>query len=267
MMSEPTGDHRTFSGRRKVRLGDVTATGRLRLDALTRYTQDVSDDDTSSAGLDVEPGWVVRRTTVTQRQPAVLAETIDVTTYCSGLGRRWAERRLDIVGDHGARYEVTTLWICVDPATGRPVALSEQFLAIYGPSAGGRSVTARLVNPKLPAPDADSDADADSGAGADSGGKTGIRPDRWPWPLRVADFDTLGHVNNAAYWAVVEEALATRWTGVGPSFVATMEYSAGLVPTDRVTIASATIGGCPRGWWVVEDGTVAASVSIEATPP
>ena len=29
-----------------------------------------------------------------------------------------------------------------------------------------------------------------------------------PWPLRFTDFDVLGHMNNAAYWAAVEEELA-----------------------------------------------------------
>jgi len=247
-VSEPSGEGRTFSGQRKVRLGDVTTAGRLRLDALTRYTQDVSDDDTSDAGLETEPGWVVRRTMVTQQQPAVFGETIDVTTFCSGLGRRWAERRLRIIGDLGARYDVATLWICVDSATGRPVALTEQFLDIYGASAGGRSVSARLVNPKLPGDDA--------------------ALDRWEWPLRVADFDTLGHVNNAAYWAVVEEALATRWELVGSALTATMEYSAGLGSTDDVTIVStapapATAGGCVQAWWLTGAGAAAASVVVE----
>ena len=31
-----------------------------------------------------------------------------------------------------------------------------------------------------------------------------------PWPLRFTDFDVLGHVNNAACWQIVEEALAAR---------------------------------------------------------
>ena len=43
---------RRFTGERKVRLGDVGRSGRLRLDALTRYTQDVSDDDTTSVRAD-----------------------------------------------------------------------------------------------------------------------------------------------------------------------------------------------------------------------
>ncbi len=242
IVSDDSARPRTFSGQRKVRLGDVTPTGRLRLDALTRYTQDVSDDDTTDAGLDPVPGWVVRRTTVAQERPAVLGETIELTTHCSGLGRRWAERRLQIVGDRGARYDVATLWICVDPVTGRPVALTEQFLRIYGPSAGERRVTARQVNPKPPA--------------------GGERLARWPWPLRTVDFDTLGHVNNAAYWAVAEEALAAGWAAVGERFEATVEYSAGLEPTDQVTIASHVDGEHHRAWWLTADATVAASLTL-----
>ena len=60
-----------------MRLGDVDPDGRLRLDALTRYTQDVSDDDTTDAGLDVEPGWVVRSTVVDE-----------LVTRCASCHRR-----------------------------------------------------------------------------------------------------------------------------------------------------------------------------------
>jgi acyl-ACP thioesterase len=31
-----------------------------------------------------------------------------------------------------------------------------------------------------------------------------------PWPLRFADFDAVGHMNNAAYWVIVEEFLAAN---------------------------------------------------------
>ena len=32
--------------------------------------------------------------------------------------------------------------------------------------------------------------------------------DGFAWPLRFSDFDVLGHVNNAACWQIVEEALS-----------------------------------------------------------
>ena len=41
---------RTFTGERIVRLGDVSPAGRLRLDAVARYLQDIATDDAVDAG-------------------------------------------------------------------------------------------------------------------------------------------------------------------------------------------------------------------------
>ena len=252
--AEPLSEGRQFTGKRKVRLGDVTPSGRLRFDALTRYTQDVSDDDTTAAGLAADPAWVVRRTTVDVVRPAHLAETVSFSTFCSALGRRWAERRLRIVGDVDAHYEVSTLWICVDVHTGRPRELTEQFHALYGSAAGGRTVTARLSNPK---PEPDSSLVS--------------------WPLRAVDFDTLGHVNNAAYWALIEEALAPQPIAgnadfgspavTGPVRV-NLEYSAGLSPTEQVAVASEAHEDSGRCWWWLagEDRELAASALLMPLP-
>ncbi|MCP4223197.1 MAG: hypothetical protein GY773_07650 [Actinomycetia bacterium] len=219
----------------------MTSSGRLRLDALTRYTQDVSDDDTNDAGLGPEPSWVVRRTVVDVLAPAVLAETITITTHCSGLGRRWAERHLSVVGDAGAAYEASTLWICIDIEAGRPTMLTDEFLSIYGSSTRGRTVTARLTHPK-PVPDAN----------------------HWSWPLRTVDFDIYNHVNNAAYWAVVEESLAVQVPTV--PFRTSLEYRDGVVVDDEVTIASAEVDGARHLWWLTGEATVAASALIESLP-
>lgn len=240
---------RRFTGCRKVRLGDVDPDGRLRLDALTRYTQDVSDDDTVDAGLGDDPGWVVRRTEVAVASPARLAETITITTYCSGLGRRWAERRLEVRGSAGGHYDVTTLWICVDRETGRPQRLTDRFVAIYGPAADGRTVSARLQNPKAPPP----------GAG------------HTPWPLRLVDFDTLGHVNNAAYWAVVEQELADR--PIEGPFQVLLEYQEGIDAGDEVVVAAdaaaddeALAPGTRGLWWLVGDSVAASAVLTPDDP-
>ena len=205
---------RVFAERRKVRLGDVDRSGRLRFDALTRYTQDVSDDDTVDAGLDEQPAWVVRSTVVDELVPAQLGEWLTFETFCSGLGSRWAERRLAVVGEHGAHYEVATIWVCVDAESGRPHRLTEQFRNLFGEAAAGREVSARLVNPK-PSP---------------SVRETGRQDGRWQ--LRVVDFDVYGHVNNAAYWTAVEQWLPPR---TGPRRVR-LEYGRGLADIDEVDI-------------------------------
>jgi acyl-ACP thioesterase len=85
----------------------------------------------------------------------------------------------------GALIQSTAIWVAVSAQDGRPVPLDEPFQRVYGPSAGGRQVSARLTHPGLP----------------------GSAEGR-PWPLRAADFDTAGHVNNAVHWAAVEDELA-----------------------------------------------------------
>lgn len=226
---------------RKVRLGDVTPEAVLRLDALARYAQDVSDDDTTDAGLDDYPSWVVRRTTIDAISPAGLAEGLDFTTFCSGLGRRWAERRLKVVGQHGAHYEIASLWICIDHLSGRPVPLTDQFLCLFGDAAGERKVNARLVHPRPPA-----------------------EAKVLPWPLRAVDFDVLGHVNNAAYWVVVEELLAAE--PISAPYRATIEYAAGISPFDQIELSYQTSNGELGLWWYRNDGVLAASASVRPLP-
>ncbi|MDH3296192.1 MAG: thioesterase, partial [Acidimicrobiia bacterium] len=168
-------------------------------------------------------------------------------TFCSSLGKTWAERRLTVSGDKGAHYEVATLWVCVDLVAGQPTMLTDEFLAIYGPAAGGRKASARLRNPKP----------------ADLGEWT-AKLKTESWQLRRADYDTLGHVNNAAYWAAVEQWLPPF---SGPRR-ARIEYGTGLSPTPQVDIAR--VDGDDDVlllWWLQgENGPPAASASIVPLP-
>lgn len=236
---------RVFTGERRVRLGDVDPSGRLRFDALTRYTQDVSNDDTTDVELTDDLAFVVRRTTVDTHQPGTFGEDLTIATFCGRLGKRWAERRLVVTGSAGARYDVATLWVHIDVDSGRPRALTEEFLRHYSEAAQGRTVTARH---SLRSPD-----------------QIGADVSRTAWPLRSVDFDTFGHMNNAAYWAVIEEHLS-QLPSIGPTRTM-IEYGAGIAPGDVVTIA-ASRRPLPDGttedllWWEV-DGQPAASAAIE----
>lgn len=237
----PPPSGRRFVGHRKVRLGDVTVDGRLRLDALTRLTQDVSNDDTTDAGLVDDLAWVVRRTVVDTSVPATFDERLELVTFCGGLGRRWAERRVRVTGDRGAAIDVATLWVHVDQATGRPKELPAQFLELYGEAAQGRTVGARHGNPRPP-------ADAH----------------RRPWPVRVADLDLFGHVNNAAYWAAVEELVADE--GLDPPVRAVAEYGGGIRRDAPVELVWARDGEV-LGAWLVEGAVVHASFALAPLGP
>lgn len=181
---------RVFRCTRQVRWGDIDSGGRLRLDAIARLLQDVATDDTAELAL-VEPeAWVVRRTLIEQTKPAEQGETLELATFCSGLGSRWAERRISITGDGGASIEAAALWVHLDPISGRPKLLPARFGTEFAAAAAGREVTARQTIEAV---------------AVDAPGSTGR-----PWYPRSTDIDILDHVNNAIGWSVVEQVLADQ---------------------------------------------------------
>jgi len=224
---------RRFSATRPVRLSDVSPKGRLRLDAVARHLQDIAADDGHEAlGAEADP-WVVRRTTISVERFPILREVLELTTWASGAGGRWAERRTSIVGDRGGRIEATALWVYVDLDSGRPKKLTDAFWAHYGESVGERRIHARLTHHDPPA-DADTEA----------------------WTPRFTDFDVLGHVNNAVYWAIVEEFFDLS----APTAVE-VEYRGGIDRGQTVEVVVA-----PDALWMTADGAVAATALQKADP-
>jgi acyl-ACP thioesterase len=191
-------DGRVYAARRMVRSTDVAPSGRLRLDALARYLQLAAEDDLADSGLVGAAVWLVRRCAITVARMPVMGERVTLRTFCSAIGPRWAERTTTLAGPDGDLLQASAVWAAVSRQTGRPVPPGESFLRVYGPAAEGRTVSVRLSHPRP--------------AGSPAGR---------PWQLRVADFDTAGHVNNAVTWAAVEDVLA------GPEFLAGPEQSAG----------------------------------------
>ncbi len=162
----------------------------MRLDALACWLQDVAYADVEDAGLAQAAVWVVRRTRMRVVRFPRFGERFALTTFCSGLGRMWAERRTDVVADGEVQpcVEAVSLWVHLDVTSWRPVPLTEAEIATYGPAAVDRRVSARL---RHPAPSAPADGE---GSGSQ-------------WHFRRTECDIAGHVNNAAYWQPLEEEL------------------------------------------------------------
>ena len=114
---------RRFVAERRVRLGDVTASGRLRLDALARYLQDVAGDDVRDAGIHAP--WVMRRLALELGQLPRFNDDVELITFCSGTGSRWAERRTILTVDGRVAADAVAIWVYVNPATGAPAPLEE----------------------------------------------------------------------------------------------------------------------------------------------
>lgn len=235
---------RVYRSQRKIRLADVGVDGRLRLDAMARYMQDVATDDVADADADDETlTWVVRRTVIEVASPFGADRAASLSTWASGSGSHWAARRTSIAGDGGGRAEAESLWVLIDRKSSRLARLPAAFADLYGPSTRGRRVSAKLELAPEPA------------------GNAG----RLAWPLRAADIDTLGHANNAVYWAAIETVLAMAPNGTGAPPVERMrgvlEYRR---PVDLASELVLAISADPpeMNVWFVDGGETAAVAAV-----
>jgi acyl-ACP thioesterase len=228
------GQGRRYEHRTRVGLADAAPSGRARFDAIARWLQDAAWEDVTDAGLAETGAWVVRRTRVEVSRFPVFGERLTARTFCGGLGRMWAERRTSIVGEEGGAIETAGLWVYLDPATGRPRPIDDVQIAAWEPSSAGRRIKARLRHGEPP----------DGIAG------------RRPWAFAAADLDVAGHVNNAAYWRVLEELVPEPPARVA----AEMEYRA---PADA---GPAEVIGDGGAWWIAGPAGIHASLRIEAGP-
>jgi acyl-ACP thioesterase len=214
---------RVFSGSRVIAGTDVTPGGRLRLDALVRFLQQIAEEDVLSAGLALPYDWLVRKYTIVIGGCPARGERVEFRTFCSGTGPRWAERATTLTSTDGDDLiQARGVWVAVTQPEGRACAPGEEFHRVYGEAAQGRRVSARLAHPAPP-------------------GKAAARE----WPLRASDFDIAGHVNNAVHWAAVEDVLTgVDWLPVH----AEMEYRSPILPGQPVRVAVSEEPGQLRVW-------------------
>jgi acyl-ACP thioesterase len=227
------GVGRRFEQSLAVGLADAAPSGRVRLDALARWLQDVALADVVDAGLGEAALWVVRRTRLAVTRFPRFGETATVATFCSATGRMWAQRRTSVVTSGGGLVEAVALWVHLDPASLRPIPFAPQELEIYGASAAGREVKARLRHPGPP-------EEAASRS----------------WRFRSTELDVADHINNAAYWAVLEDELLA---GPEPSAIdVELEFRTPAQPGEHAVRSA----GAQR-WVVAADGEVHASFLLD----
>ena len=203
---------RVFTTARAVRSTDVTPAGRLRFDALARYLQEAAEDDLAGAGWDEPYSWLLRRCAVAVRGYPVRTEQVELRTFCSAPGPRGADRTTTLSGPAGDLIEARAVGVAIPRTDGAPSPVGADFHRLYGPSTGGRRVSARLSHPGPP--------QAQEGQ---------------PWPLRATDFDPAGHVNNTIHWAAAEDVLAAA--GRLPAS-AELEYHHPLLPGHQPRLAT-----------------------------
>jgi acyl-ACP thioesterase len=231
----PTRGGRIFSREVDPGFSDSAPSGRVRLDAIARWLQDVAYADVADAGLAQAAVWVVRRSRICVRRFPRFAQRFEVATFCSGFGRMWAERRTTVtrLGEPEPCVEAVSLWVHLDPERWRPTPLSEQEIAMYGRAASGRRVTARLRHPPPP----------------------GVNGDGFDWSFRATDCDIAAHVNNASYWQPLEEELLE---GPDPERIdAEIEYRTPAQPGEVRIVRNGS-----RRWIIAGDGETLASILV-----
>ncbi len=213
---------RLFSEDFRVRLADTYADGTLRLDAAARFLQDVATDDWDDTGIGDEDTWVVRRTAMRVVAGGAwprFKDRITLETWCGGFGAAWAERRTNFYFEGRLQIEASSLWVPIDER-GVPGRLRESFFDVFGEALNGRKISG-----KIPVLELDSLAQRQS------------------WPLRHADLDIVGHVNNAAIWQAITEVIDE-----GVTEVAVMHH--GPVEAGHVV----ELAHAPGHVWLVVDG-------------
>jgi acyl-ACP thioesterase len=234
----PPARGRVFEGGALPGLADCAPSGRIRLDALARWLQDVAYADVEDAGVADAAVWVVRRNRIRVERFPRFGEHHRLRTFCSGFGRAWAERRTTIAleGSEQPVVETVALWVHLDPDSRRPGPITPHELEVYGEAAGDRRVTARL---RHPAP----------------GGPDHARR----WAFRATERDLAEHINNAAYWQPLEEELLE---GADPERLdAEMEFRTPAQPGEKLVLREGALR-----WIVSADGENHASVLL-AVPP
>jgi acyl-ACP thioesterase len=208
---------RTFRGTRRVRLSDRDVQGRLRLDAVARYLQDLAGDDVDETGWGAPDHlWVLRRVRIDVVAPLIGDREVELVTWCSGTAAIAAGRRMSLTGDRSGRIEVDSVWIHLGPDA-KPARI--EGFDVYAQAAGSRVVSTRLELPEPPS-----------------------NRERIQWPLRMSDIDLLGHVNNAAYWKAVEQCLLQADLDLRRPARALLDYRHAIDLDDHVELVTFSDG-------------------------
>jgi acyl-CoA thioester hydrolase len=173
---------------------EVDFLGEQKLSALLAVFERAAVEASARAGYSAreysEAGkmWIIRRTSVCRFLPIGGTDRLRVRTRVGDFRRARSLREYQVLTGQRLVAEAATDWVYCDIASGRPSRIPPELAAAL--SGGSMLPSAERAPSPLPA-----------GAG---------EPVRWQEVVRPSHLDHLGHVNNAAYADLLEDA-AFAW--------------------------------------------------------
>ncbi len=227
----------------RPRFDECGPDGRVRTSALLRYVQDVAWIHSERLGFDRawyaarDLAWVVRAMELAVLSPIELGTVVQLSTSVTGARRVWARRRSEgRTADGSLVAWGHTDWVMTDLRRGMPARVPAEFPAAFDIPPGGFE-PGRVEVPEPP--------------------ETAVRH---VTPVRPQDLDPMGHVNNAAYVDLLEEAMAAAGPDEAAAIAALprrirLEYVSAAMPGARLTgVAWAPAGDGPGWAWRLADG-------------
>jgi acyl-CoA thioesterase FadM len=179
---------RRFEAEYRVRFDEADAGGRLRSSGFLRFAQDIAWQHSEAAGFGRDwyaeraMHWLVRDVDLQILAPVSYGDRLAVRTEVVGWRHVWARRRALVLRGDAIVAVVETDWVLLR-TDGRPARLPIEMTALL---ASGQTFTRRRLEL----------------------GRTPANPMRAAVTVRASDVDPMGHLNNAAYVDLVDEAAA-----------------------------------------------------------
>ena len=218
-----------------VRHDELDRFGRLHAGVYLRYLAHAAVEASAAAGFDARwysaagTMWLVRRSTLRIVDPVRASGRVAIDTWVDDFRRVRSHRRYTLRGEDGRPCaDAVTDWVYVDAATGRPRRVPAEFAGAFGAVTGDGRERAAWQAPAPPS-----------------------APALATHRVRAHDVDGVGHVNNAVYLDLLEQAVLDALDGAGWPLArlvadggipiverADVEYLEGAVYGDRLAIAT-----------------------------
>ncbi|GAB3129445.1 hypothetical protein GCM10027289_11930 [Tsukamurella serpentis] len=213
LQSEPPGP--SFERTWPVRTGDVNPERRVRLDGIARYLQDMANDEMFHRGFDAtDPYWLVRRTIIDVHRPLTWPADVTLLRWCESTSSRWCNMRVTLRDTAGGHVETEAFWIRFSADSGMPTHISDGGMEYLQRYVAETRLRWKALNTEPTPPPSSDDRE---------------------FALRATDYDPFRHLNNAAYWQLVEDDLAEADLLAAPHR-AIIEYLAPLPIGSRVQL-------------------------------